>query len=293
MTGSNESSPGNGKGGGSTEDKGHSFRKRKLSLTNLREAGNAKRATPPSPRQNETFDLQALQAKQDTAVDLQNLKQQTSFSQSTADDDDDDDEKAHSFRKRRLSLTRKREDSSHEEREPIRRRRRHSDASGSSFDSAGVSTAGSQSSTKRQQLKSRIVHAPELLSHPPPSPMASSDNRLYQQSTRPPQQPLVDAIGEGAAPKWKKRHTRHLHEDERKLPFPRDIVGTFSCHGIEPVYDDEYVKEDEDDGHDKPTTAAKINQDRGGVAFPYGNCARTALFAVYDGEFKLYHLKVN
>jgi hypothetical protein len=291
MTGSNGSSPENGSGGGSKEDKGHSFRKRKLSLTNLREPGNAKRATPPSPRQNEKFDLQALQAKQDTMVDLQNLQQQASCSQSTADDDDD--EKAHSFRKRRLSLTQNREDSSHEKREPFQRRRRHSDASGSSFDSAGVSAAGSQSSTKRQTLKSRIVHAPELLSHPPPSPMPSSDNRLYQQSARPPQQPLVDAIDEGAAPEWKKRHTRHLHEDERKLPFPRDIVGTFSCHGIEPMYDDEYAREEDDDEHDKPTTAAKINQDRGGVAFPYGNCARTALFAVYDGEFKLHHLKVN
>jgi hypothetical protein len=31
--------------------------------------------------------------------------------------------------------------------------------------------------------------------------------------------------------------------------------------------------------------AAKINQDRGGVAFPYGNSTRTALFAVYDGTY--------
>eukprot|EP00536_Pseudo-nitzschia_multiseries_P008264 jgi/Psemu1/257032/estExt_Genewise1Plus.C_2080024 len=30
--------------------------------------------------------------------------------------------------------------------------------------------------------------------------------------------------------------------------------------------------------------AAKTNQDRGGVAYPYGNCNRTALFAVYDGH---------
>jgi hypothetical protein len=33
----------------------------------------------------------------------------------------------------------------------------------------------------------------------------------------------------------------------------------------------------------KLTMAAKTNQDRGGVAFPYGNSSRTALFAVYDG----------
>jgi serine/threonine protein phosphatase PrpC len=29
---------------------------------------------------------------------------------------------------------------------------------------------------------------------------------------------------------------------------------------------------------------AKINQDRGGIAYPYGNCNRTALFAAYDGH---------
>ena len=37
----------------------------------------------------------------------------------------------------------------------------------------------------------------------------------------------------------------------------------------------------------RPTTAAKINQDRGGVAFPYGNCPKTALFAAYDGMYCL------
>jgi hypothetical protein len=81
-------------------------------------------------------------------------------------------------------------------------------------------------------------------------------------------------------------------------------VGTFSCHGAEPIYDSDYRPDEEDDDDEdewcvtgtgdkkedprpeKPTTAAKINQDRGGVAFPYGNCARTALFAVYDGKRK-------
>jgi len=113
------------------------------------------------------------------------------------------------------------------------------------------------------------------------------NHKLYQQSAPPQQRPsLLDTIDEGV--RWKKRHTRDLHEDERKLPFPRDIVGTFSCHGVEPVYEDESNDEgggDEDCGEEhKPTTAAKINQDRGGVAFPYGNCPRTALFAVYDGH---------
>lgn len=282
MTGSGGSSPENGGRGTTAEGKGHSFRKRKLSLTNLREAGNAKRASPPSPLHDATVNQQALLETEDNKIGVQNFHQQACSSHCAPDD-----KKAHSFRKRRLSLTQNREDSSHEDGESFQRRRRHSDASGSSFDSAGVSASGSQTSGKRQPLKSRIVHAPELLSHPPPSPMPSSDNRLYQHSARLPEQTLISSSGEGASPKWKKRHTRHLHEDERKLPFPRDIVGTFSCHGIEPVYDDEYIKEEDDDSRDKPTTAAKINQDRGGVACPYGNCGRTALFAVYDGTFEL------
>jgi hypothetical protein len=147
-----------------------------------------------------------------------------------------------------------------------------------------------------------------MLAHPPPtSPSIQAVlPRLYRQSAPPQSQSsLLDAHQDGTpAPKWKKRHTHQLHEDERTLPFPRDIVGTFSCHGVEPIYDSDYRFEDEEEGADqvvvgstrkppqeeeedgveKPTTAAKINQDRGGVAFPYGNCARTALFAVYDGK---------
>ena len=58
---------------------------------------------------------------------------------------------------------------------------------------------------------------------------------------------MLDTIDEGV--RWKKRHTRDLHEDERKLPFPRDIVGTFSCHGVEPVYE---VFEGWEDPADRP-----------------------------------------
>ena len=54
-------------------------------------------------------------------------------------------------------------------------------------------------------------------------------------------------------------------------PFPSNIVGTFSCHGIEPSYFT--------DG-----AMAKINQDRGCVVQPYGEDPRRALFAVYDGH---------
>jgi len=54
-------------------------------------------------------------------------------------------------------------------------------------------------------------------------------------------------------------------------PFPLDVVGTYSCHGIEPSWEDE--------GY-----SAKINQDRGTVCHPYADCEMAALFAVFDGH---------
>jgi hypothetical protein len=91
-------------------------------------------------------------------------------------------------------------------------------------------------------------------------------------------------------------------------------VGTYSCHGIEPVYDEDEDDDDrpspsssssssDDDGSDAGddertkggrrrnggeerdvVACAKINQDRGGIAYPYGDSDRQALFAVYDGH---------
>ena len=56
-------------------------------------------------------------------------------------------------------------------------------------------------------------------------------------------------------------------EDDGKLPV---VVST------------EQTSQEEEE--EPPVTVAKINQDRGGIAFPYGNCPKTALFAVYDGH---------
>ena len=75
---------------------------------------------------------------------------------------------------------------------------------------------------------------------------------------------------------------RHTKGEDESLPFPSKIVGTYSCYGIEPVYelDDFHL------GYNgiAPSPTAKINQDRGGVTFPYANCAGSALFAAYDGH---------
>ena len=59
------------------------------------------------------------------------------------------------------------------------------------------------------------------------------------------------------------------------LTFPVELVGTFSCHGVEP-------------GRMAGQTHAKINQDRGCVASPFAEpedgSYKQALFCVYDGH---------
>ena len=276
----------NGNGASALDDKSHTFRKRRLSLTNVTKADED--GTPDEANDGATPTKERDSYGYEDHLPI--LPHPNS----------EDDDKAHTFRKRRLSLTHSREDGSvgsHGEADepPFQRRRRASDASISSLESGSTNL-----------LKSRTVHASELLAQPPLSPAVLP--RLYQQSA-PPQQPdILGSMEEDSSmppPKWWKRHTRLLHEDERTLPFPRDIVGTFSCHGVEPIYDSDYQPEDDDeseeespsgwgtlrtptkkdqDAADRPVTAAKINQDRGGVAFPYGNCAHTALFAAYDGK---------
>ena len=103
--------------------------------------------------------------------------------------------------------------------------------------------------------------------------------------------------------KWRHRFSFCSTVPDHILPFPRHVVGTYSCHGVEPVYDSDYDSDnsdsddsegdDDDNGgndnkssnnNNRTTQVAKINQDRGGVAYPYANSATSALFAVYDGH---------
>lgn len=84
-----------------------------------------------------------------------------------------------------------------------------------------------------------------------------------------------------AEPEWKKSHQFHHSMKDGSLPFPRHVVGTYSCHGIEPVY-----TESDSGGYPNGqtlTAIAKINQDRGGVTV-YSDYSRTALFGAYDGH---------
>ncbi len=56
------------------------------------------------------------------------------------------------------------------------------------------------------------------------------------------------------------------------LPFREGLVGTYSCHGIEPSY------------LDSRPFVAKINQDRGVCVYPFAGHEQMALFAVFDGH---------
>jgi serine/threonine protein phosphatase PrpC len=97
--------------------------------------------------------------------------------------------------------------------------------------------------------------------------------------------------------KWRQRFSFCSTTPDYILPFPRHVVGTFSCHGMEPVYDSDYDNSDNDDNNESDenennnnnykannTSIAKINQDRGGIIYPYANSHNMALFAVYDGH---------
>lgn len=271
------------------------------------------------------------------------------------------EEKAHTFRKRRLSLNllpqrlsdcdnSNSPDSNNnntclestDAQPPVTKRRRLSSAD---------SMASASTGWDPDYTKPRILHSVEMIAGPfaPPSPI-HQDHVLHSQNPLPPSQ--ISALDDDLAyhstfgfscddystgfyprrsPRKKRRRfswkQRHHYVDEDKLPFPKNIVGTYSCHGIEPIYDSDYEEQqllstnnDDDDfswgteGHEEkkfrnptdllPTTtettpqqkvpplrpstttaiSAKINQDRGGITFPYANSNTTALFAVYDGH---------
>lgn len=73
------------------------------------------------------------------------------------------------------------------------------------------------------------------------------------------------------------------------LPLPPRVLGIFTCPGLEPVYHVDYVQHADGFQREEITkvaTIAKINQDRGVAAYPYGfdDKRKVALFGVYDGH---------
>jgi len=257
----------------SVEDKGKTFRKRRLSLTNVRQLDNDGGEDDECRDNVDAFGKHSL-SQMELVDSIKDAK--------------GSNDKAHTFRKRRLSLTSNNNESfsslatpteEHGSPTDLKRLRKGSNPSGFSLHS--TYTANS----RNKNLKAKILHAAEM-----PSPRDSALLPKFYQQAAPPQQLSLHDESEPKAPKWKERHVRPHSENDKALPFPRDVVGTFSCHGVEPIYDDNHSYLTLGDKNKcgsiqkKLTMAAKINQDRGGVAFPYGNSTRTALFAVYDGH---------
>lgn len=346
-----------------THDKSHTFRKRRLSLPMHRCLSNNNEPTGSGSRDEE----EAAGVKPELGENPHSQETTTTTFVTTGyPAPDASEEKAHTFRKRRLSLTfsNSTEDAGVDlSTSTVPYRRASVDSNTSSVSSTQDPTAYNNSNSQARPpplFKSRILHASELIGGdiPPPSPAHDIANVLYQQTPLPPPN-LPMPLGPKSKllqPKWKKRRTLNPETECDKLPFSTDIVGTWSCHGVEPLYGSEYDNEEnqdavevennqdiqdpgyyggevtlfgsnvatitstthgtamqqshlignsslqqkfweaapseqqqqekqpQEDDEERPVTVAKINQDRGGVAFPYGNCPKTALFAVYDGH---------
>jgi hypothetical protein len=56
---------------------------------------------------------------------------------------------------------------------------------------------------------------------------------------------------------------------DESLPFPLSMLGTYSCHGIEPKFNRSGF-----------SVKAKINQDRGGIQYPFGGRRDVAFLCV-------------
>lgn len=148
-----------------------------------------------------------------------------------------------------------------------------------------MSSAGSGTSS---YLPSRVLHAGEIVRLSSASGDEKRHGPIDERRTglhSHPSHPRHDGSG---ACKWRQRFSFCSTAPDHVLPFPRHVVGTYSHHGIEPVYDSDYGDDDESSGDESSNpgggTIAKINQDRGGIAYPFANSERTALFAVYDGH---------
>jgi len=232
------------------------------------------------------------------------------------------------------------------------------------------STSNTNTNNKKQlnHLPSRILHAGEIVrrlseeEEEDNGEIGKHDTRtgMYSHPSHPNNHHNSHNSTEYKS-KWRRRFSYSTKTPDSQLPFPRYQVGTFSCAGLEPLYDSDYgssssddeeswdgesSKREENGGWDKkesdnnsdkeseeedcgssgdggiyannsspsnnnnagrgkvlPTnhpsnqdkspispikkqkhTTSKINQDRGGITYPYANSTNMALFSVYDGH---------
>jgi hypothetical protein len=106
----------------------------------------------------------------------------------------------------------------------------------------------------------------------PPASTKTSDFRKRRLSVT-----AKRAAPKAAAPEGRRPSTLYRAQEigaapVAPLPFAETVIGTYSCHGVEPSY------------YEEEGFTAKINQDRGCVVFPFGDHPRQAVFAVFDGH---------
>ena len=224
--------------------------------------------------------------------------------------------------------------------------------------STNSSTTTTSNTKQLNHLPSRILHAGEIVRRLSEEEDSSKDGDTRTGLYSHPSHPNHPHTSNGShKKKWHRRFTYSTKTPDSQLPFPRYQVGTFSCAGLEPLYDSDYGssssdeeeswdgnerdKREENGGWDKekksdekeseededcgssgdggiyannsspsnagrgkvlnlPTsnpnkspispikkrknTTSKINQDRGGITYPYANSNNMALFSVYDGH---------
>lgn len=181
----------------------------------------------------------------------------------------DDDEKSRTFRKRRLTCVKHHlaaEDNNDNDSNNNRLEQNEQQVTSPSLSSSSLPSSSPfkkckpSSSSQDQHFPSRIIHAGQL--HPPCSPNNKNNHhRLYDEPFQ--HEPIETEEDRASKPAWRHRHVFHHFEDNKdydhKLPFPRHVVGTYSCHGIEPVYESEYEDEDDDDDEEEWAAVASSN----------------------------------
>lgn len=131
---------------------------------------------------------------------------------------------------------------------------------------------------------------------PVPAPVSKFRNRRLTYGDEPIFSPVKGSAPVASKPQQNYQTTFYASSElgatlkgKIEPPFPSHVLGTFSCHGIEPCPDDYPLGDGGYDGEDVfgsvgEGISQKINQDRGCVVYPYHRSNEEALFMVLDGH---------
>ena len=159
------------------------------------------------------------------------------------DVEEEDSEAALSYEKRNLN-----NDNAEVEEQPKKKPRISIKLSSNST----TTNSTSNSNTNKKQLNhlpSRILHAGEIvrrLSEEEDSKDGDTRTGMYSHPSHPNHHNHHNSTTEQKS-KWRRRFSFTKSTPDSQLPFPRFKVGTFSCAGLEPLYDSDYGSSSSDD----------------------------------------------